>query len=335
MANGRNEVYTNGIHVEHLSKHFKVHEREAGFRGAVGSLFKRKFRTVEAVDDVSFTIEPGEIVGFLGPNGAGKTTTMKMLTGLLYPTSGQLQVGGYVPFEQKAAFKKRIALVMGQKSQLIWDIPAMESFLVNQSIYEIPDQEFKETIGELIDLLELEPLLKKPVRNLSLGERMKCELAASLLHRPEIIFLDEPTIGLDVNMQETVRQFIKRYNERFNATVLLTSHYMADVTALCKRVIIINHGKILFDGGLENLINTLAPYKVAKLVLSQQVAGEALASFGEVLHYEYPQVTLKLDRAEVSSRSARILAELQVQDFTVEDPPMEDVIGLAFARETA
>jgi ABC-2 type transport system ATP-binding protein len=326
---------SNGIQVEHLSKHFTVHEREAGFRGAMSSLFKRKYRKVEAVDDVSFAIEPGEIVGFLGPNGAGKTTTMKMLTGLLYPTSGQIQVGGYVPYEQKAAFKKRIALVMGQKSQLIWDIPAMESFLVNQAIYEIPDDQFRETTGELIELLDLTPLLKKPVRNLSLGERMKCELAASLLHRPEIIFLDEPTIGLDVNMQETVRQFIKRYNERFNATVLLTSHYMADVTALCKRVIIINHGKILFDGGLESLVNTLAPYKVAKLVLSQPVDADELTQFGEVLHYEYPQVSLNLTRSEVSSRSARILAELPVQDFTVEDPPMEDVIGLAFARETA
>lgn len=326
---------SNGVFVEHLSKHFHVHERESGLGGAVRSLFKRKFREVRAVDDISFSIEPGEVVGFLGPNGAGKTTTMKMLTGLLYPTGGEIRVGGYVPFEQKNAFKKRIALVMGQKSQLIWDIPASESFSVNQAIYEIPDDQYKETVGELVDLLKLEPLLKKPVRNLSLGERMKCELAAALLHRPEIIFLDEPTIGLDVNMQETVRRFIKEYNERFNATVLLTSHYMADVTALCKRVIIINHGKILFDGDLTSLVNTLAPYKVAKLVLSTPVASEVLAEFGEVLEHENLQVSIKLARSEVSSRSARILAELPVQDFTVEDPPMEDVIGMAFARETA
>jgi ABC-2 type transport system ATP-binding protein len=325
----------NGIYVEHLTKQFRVHEREAGLRGAVSSLFHRKFRTVNAVQDVSFAIEPGEVVGFLGPNGAGKTTTMKMLTGLLYPTCGKIEVGGFVPFEQKPSFKKRITLVMGQKSQLIWDIPAMETFLVNQAIYEIPDRSFREMLGELTDLLELEPLLKKPVRNLSLGERMKCELAAALLHRPDIIFLDEPTIGLDVNMQEGVRKFIREYNERFQATVLLTSHYMADVTALCKRVIIINHGRILFDGELGSLTMKLAPYKVAKLVLSQPVEQDVLADFGEVLHFEYPQVSIKLPRAEVSSMSARLLASLPVQDFTVEDPPMEDVIGLAFAGESA
>jgi ABC-2 type transport system ATP-binding protein len=326
---------TNGIQVHHLSKRFKVHEREAGLGGAWRSLFKRQFREVTAVDDVSFEIEPGEIVGFLGPNGAGKTTTMKMLTGLLHPTSGDIRVGGYVPYEQKAAFKKRMTLVMGQKSQLIWDIPASESFLVNQAIYEIPDEPFKETVGELTDLLELAPLLKKPVRNLSLGERMKCELAASLLHRPEIIFLDEPTIGLDVNMQDTVRRFIKEYNERFNATVLLTSHYMADVTALCKRVIIISRGNILFDGDLAALVHKIAPYKVAKLTLSAPVGDERLQGYGDVLHSAYPEVSIKLPREHVSAASAKMLAELPVQDFTVEDPPMEDVISLAFARDDA
>lgn len=325
----------NGITVEHLSKHFKVHEREAGLSGAWRSLFNRKFRMVEAVDDISFTIQPGEIVGFLGPNGAGKTTTMKMLTGLLYPTAGKIEVGGFVPFEQKADFKRRITLVMGQKSQLIWDLPASETFLVNQAIYEIPDDQFKEILGELTDLLDLTPLLKKPVRNLSLGERMKCELAASLLHRPDIVFLDEPTIGLDVNMQEAVRKFIQQYNERFNATFLLTSHYMADVTALCKRVIIINHGKILFDGDLGRLATNLAPYKVAKLVLSEQVPHSVLENFGEVLQSDNLQVSIKLPRADVSERSAQILAQLPVQDFTVEDPSMEDVIGLAFERSGA
>jgi ABC-2 type transport system ATP-binding protein len=326
------EKMENGIYVKRLSKQFKVHEREPGFKGAWRSLFNRKFRLVEAVDDISFSIEPGEIVGFLGPNGAGKTTTMKMLTGLLFPTSGTLKVGGYVPFEQKAAFKRRITLVMGQKSQLIWDLPASETFLVNQAIYEIPDDRLKKMLGELTDLLDLSPLLKKPVRNLSLGERMKCELAAALLHQPDIIFLDEPTIGLDVNMQEAVRRFIKQYNERFHATVMLTSHYMADVTALCKRVIIINHGKILFDGELGSLATTMAPYKVAKLVLSEPVPQERLEAYGEVLCSDYPQVSIKVDRKEVSGRSAQILAELPVQDFTVEDPPMEDVIGLAFER---
>lgn len=324
---------TNGIRVENLSKAFRVHERESGLRGALHSLFNRTFRTVKAVDDISFAIEPGEIVGFLGPNGAGKTTTMKMLSGLLHPTGGTVDVGGFVPFQQKAAFKKRITLVMGQKSQLIWDIPASETFLINQAIYEIPDAQYRETMGELTELLELEPLLKKPVRNLSLGERMKCELAASLLHRPEIIFLDEPTIGLDVNMQETVRRFIKEYNERFRATILLTSHYMADVTALCKRVIIINHGHILFDGDLNQLVNTHAPFKVAKLVFAQPVDRVDLDRYGDVLQYDYPQAAIQIPRAAVSDLAARMLSELPVQDFTIEDPPMEDVIGMAFAAK--
>ncbi|KEO81681.1 ABC transporter [Tumebacillus flagellatus] len=319
--------------VKELTKNFKVHEREAGLRGALHSLMKRSFRTVTAVDSISFGIEPGEIVGFLGPNGAGKTTTMKMLSGLLHPSGGTIDVGGYVPFQQKEAFKKRITLVMGQKSQLIWDIPAAETFLINQAIYEIPDAQYRETVGELTDLLDLEPLLKKPVRTLSLGERMKCELAASLLHRPEIIFLDEPTIGLDVNMQETVRRFIKAYNERFNATILLTSHYMADVTALCKRVIIINHGRILFDGDLNQLVSTHAPFKVAKLVFSKQVEEVDLDRYGTLLHYEYPQASIQIPREEVSQQASRMLADLPVQDFTIEDPPMEDVIGMAFAAK--
>ncbi|MBL0386382.1 ATP-binding cassette domain-containing protein [Tumebacillus sp. ITR2] len=324
---------SNGIVVNQLTKQFKVHEREAGLRGALHSLIKRSFRTVTAVDNISFAIEPGEIVGFLGPNGAGKTTTMKMLSGLLHPSDGTVDVGGYIPFEQKDAFKKRITLVMGQKSQLIWDIPASETFLINQAIYEIPDAQYRETVGELTELLELEPLLRKPVRTLSLGERMKCELAASLLHRPEIIFLDEPTIGLDVNMQETVRRFIKAYNERFNATILLTSHYMADVTALCKRVIIINHGRILFDGDLNQLVSTHAPFKVAKLVFSTPVEKKDLDRYGEVLQYEYPQASIQIPRTEVSEQASRMLADLPVQDFTIEDPPMEDVIGMAFAAK--
>ncbi|GAX89898.1 ABC transporter ATP-binding protein [Effusibacillus lacus] len=324
---------TQGIYVERLSKFFKVHERQAGFRGALQSLFRRQYRLVKAVEDVSFRIEPGEIVGFLGPNGAGKTTTMKVLTGLLHPSSGTVEVAGHVPFRHEPAFKRKFSLVMGQRSQLIWDLPPMETFLVNQVVYEIPDAEFKETLAGLVELLQLEPVLRKPVRQLSLGERMKCELAASLIHRPQILFLDEPTIGLDVNMQESIRQFIKDYNARYNATILLTSHYMADVVALCKRVIIINRGRILYDGELEALVNQYAPYKVANLILKQPVPDHELAMHGEIIAHEYPRVSLRLPRVEVSSRSAGILSMLPISDFTIEDPSMEDVIGLAFERD--
>lgn len=322
-----------GIVIEGLSKFFKVHERQSGMRGALQSLFHRQYRLVKAIEDISFRIEPGEIVGFLGPNGAGKTTTMKVLTGLLYPTSGKVEVAGHIPYRHESAYKRKFSLVMGQKSQLIWDLPPMETFLVNKAVYEIPDDEFAATLDELVDMLELEPVLRKPVRQLSLGERMKCELAASLIHKPNLLFLDEPTIGLDVNMQETIRQFIRRYNEQYQATILLTSHYMADVVALCKRVIIINHGKILYDGGLDSLVEQFAPYKVANLVLQRPVPDRELERFGAIVSNKYPRVTLRLPRGEVSARSAGILSSLPIVDFTIEDPSMEDVIGQAFARD--
>lgn len=324
----------NNIRVRNLSKFFKVHERQSGFWGAVQSLFRRQFRLVKAVENVSFEISPGEIVGFLGPNGAGKTTTMKVLTGLLYPTSGDVKVAGYEPYRQQDAFKRRFSLVMGQKTQLIWDLPAMETFLVNKAIYEIPEEEFQKRLEELVHLLQLQDVIRKPVRQLSLGERMKCELAASLLHRPDIIFLDEPTIGLDVHMQETIRRFIKNYNKKYGATILLTSHYMADVVALCERVIIINRGTILYDGKLDALVDRFAPYKVANLVLEYRVTEAELSEYGDVLTYEWPRVSIRLPREEVADSSARILSNLPVTDFTVEDPAMEDVISQAFANKT-
>lgn len=228
------------IRVRDLAKHYKVHVRESGLKAAWRSLFHRTYRDVRAVDGISFEIAEGEMVGFLGPNGAGKTTTMKMLTGLLHPTAGTVEVDGFVPFRQSNAFKQRISLVMGQKSQLIWDLPAQETFLVHQAIYEIDDASFRRQRDDLVDLLQLADVIDKPVRQLSLGERMKCELAASLLHRPKLVFLDEPTIGLDVHMQEAVREFIRAYNQHFKATILLTSHYMADVSSLCERVMVIN-----------------------------------------------------------------------------------------------
>jgi ABC-2 type transport system ATP-binding protein len=322
------------IEVQHLSKFYHVHVRQAGLKHAFRSLFNREFRTVKAVDDISFSIPEGQIVGFLGPNGAGKTTTMKVLTGLLHPTSGQITVGGFVPFQHQQAFKRKISLVMGQKGQLIWDVPAAETFLVNKVIYGISDKEYKENLGNLTDLLNLHDLMIKPVRQLSLGERMKCELAASLLHKPEIVFLDEPTIGLDVNMQETVRQFIAEYNRHFKATILLTSHYMADVTALCERVMVINRGKLLYDGSIQQLVDRYAPHKRIKLHFAKPVDRlELVAELGDhakLADFDAGMAELEVVRTEVSSISAKLFARFPIMDVTIEDPSMESVISRAF-----
>ncbi len=318
-----------------IAKHYKVHVREPGFAAAMRSLFNRRFTTVKAVDDVSFTIPEGQIVGFLGPNGAGKTTTMKLLTGLLHPTAGRIRVAGFVPFEQKAAFKKTVSLVMGQKSQLMWDVPAAESFLVNKAIYELSDESYRRTLSELDDLLELSAIMKKPVRQLSLGERMKCELAAALLHRPSVIFLDEPTIGLDVNMQDAMRRFIAEYNRSTRATILLTSHYMADVSALCERVMVIGGGKLLYDGSIGELIERHAPAKRIRLTLDEPAREEELAALlaadDRLAEVDGHQVAIETPRERVSSLSALLLSRLRVLDLTVEEPSMESVISRAFA----
>ncbi len=254
---------TAAIHVTELCKTFHVPEREAGLRAALGGLLHRKMRQVPAVDHIAFDVSPGEIVGFLGPNGAGKTTTLKMLSGLLYPTSGKALVLGHVPSHREKDFLRQITLIMGNRNQLSWDIPAIDSFDLNRDIYSIPDDEYKRTRDEFVELLDLQGLLRKPVRNLSLGERMKMEIAGALLHRPQVLFLDEPTIGLDVTMQRRLREFIAEYNRRTSATVLLTSHYMADVQALCKRVIVIHRGHILFDGDLSTLVDRSSSHKLS------------------------------------------------------------------------
>ncbi len=318
------------IHVDHLAKYYQVHQKEPGLIGSLKSFVKRRYHDVKAVDDLSFAIDAGEIVGFLGPNGAGKTTTLKVLSGLLYPTSGSARVLGFTPNERRDEFLKQITLVMGQKQQLSWDLPAMESFLVNAAIYEIPDAQFKQTLDELTELLELAPLLKKQVRKLSLGERMKCELAASLLHRPKILFLDEPTIGLDVTMQTKIREFIAAYNERHHATIILTSHYMADVTALCKRIIVIDHGKLLYDGDLKALAEKIAPYKLIRVELSQALNGQRLENYGEVTKTRGQHAELLVPREATSDAAARMLAELPIADVTIEEPPIEDVITRVF-----
>jgi ABC-2 type transport system ATP-binding protein len=319
------------ILVENLSKTYQVPEREAGFGAAVRSFFKRKYKDVKAVQQVNFKIARGEIVGFLGPNGAGKTTTLKMLSGLLHPTSGKAHVLGFTPWELKTDYLRSMTLVMGQRNRLSWDIPAADSFLLNQAIYRIPEDEYKQTYKELDELLELEPLMKKPVRNLSLGERMKCEIAAGLLHRPKVLFLDEPTIGLDITGQARIREFLREYNRRTGATILLTSHYMADVTALCERIIIIHQGQLKYDGGIGELSRKIAPFKLIGVMLAQ-VNSHDLSQYGTPVQNEedaekhYIQVRAN----EVTSITARMLSELPIHDITITDPPIEDVIEQAF-----
>jgi ABC-2 type transport system ATP-binding protein len=319
--------------VDELRKTFVVPEREAGVGEALRSLVRRKTRQVRAVDGISFEIEPGEVVGFLGPNGAGKTTTLKMLSGLLYPTSGEARVLGHVPSKREREFLRRITLVMGNRNQLQWDLPALDSFELNRAIYRIPHGQFRETRDELVDLLDVGDLVRKPVRNLSLGERMKVEVVGSLLHRPQVLFLDEPTIGLDVTMQKRIRQFVATYNARHGATVLLTSHYMADVEALCKRVIVIHHGRILFDGPLASLADTFAAYKTIGVVLENGAA--RLDAYGDVIHHDGERVVLRVPKAETSRVAARLLADHEVLDLTIEEPPIEDVIESVFAQPAA
>ena len=321
------------VRVTDLSKTFSVPEREAGLRAAVGSLFHRKTRAVRAVDAISFEIGPGEVVGFLGPNGAGKTTTLKMLSGLLYPTSGQASVLGFLPSRREKDFLRSITLVMGNRNQLQWDLPALDSFELNRAIYRLRRDDFVAMRDELIDLLEIDDLVRKPVRNLSLGERMKVEIVGSLLHRPRVLFLDEPTIGLDVTMQKRIRSFIAEYNQRHGATVLLTSHYMADVVALCRRVIVIHHGRVLFDGDLSALSDRFAAYKTIDVALAD--GSGPLDSYGEVLERDGDRVKLRVPKAEAARIAARLLGEQQVADLTIEEPPIEDVIEVVFAQKAA
>ncbi len=327
------------IHLQNLRKVYTIHEREPGLGAAFRSLVKRKSKEITAVNDISLDVAPGEIVGFLGPNGAGKTTTLKMLSGLLHPTAGQADVLGFTPWKREKAFLRQITLVMGQRNQLVWDIPAADSYDLNRVIYGIPEAEYQATLKELVDLLDLGPLIHKPVRNLSLGERMKCEIAGALLHRPKILFLDEPTIGLDVTAQRRIRQFLAEYNQRHKASILLTSHYMADVEALCQRVIVIHHGRLLFDGALSDLIDRFSPYKTIVVDLAPGATNgrgvEALRPYGEVIAYSEGQASLNVPKAEAASVTARLLSDLPVQDLTIQDPPIEEVIEQVFSSGDA
>src|SRR2546428_9418521 len=320
------------VTAERLSKTFQVKVRDPGLRGALRALFRPHYRDVLAVRDVTFGIDPGEIVAFLGPNGAGKTTTLKMLAGLLYPTSGRVEVAGFIPWTGGPAFKRRIALVLGNRQQLVWDLPPEETFQLNRAIYDVPEADYRERLAELVALLQLSEVLEKPVRQLSLGERMKCELAAALLHRPPILFLDEPTLGLDVTAQEAIRGFLAAYRERHGATVLLTSHYMQDVTALASRVLIINRGRLLYDGGLDALVARIARTKRIELVLGDGATAEALAAVGGLKSFRFPNAVLEVPREEAAATSARLLAALPVADLSIEDLPIEDVIRRAFTH---
>lgn len=319
------------IKVKNLKKYYQVHQKEPGLMGSIQSLFNRKYYDVKAVDNISFEIEEGELVGFIGPNGAGKTTTLKVLSGLLYPTSGSVRVLGHEPFKREAKFQKQFSLVMGQKNQLWWDLPAWESFILNKEIYEVPEEKFKQTVEELSEMLDVKEVLKVQVRKLSLGQRMKCELIAALLHNPKVLFLDEPTIGLDVVAQKTMRDFIKEYNEKFHATIILTSHYMEDVKQLCKRVVIIDKGVILYDGLLEKVVEKLSPFKTIKVVFEKKVDLEDLKAIGDVTEFNQTQAVINIKRKEVSEKAGILLNKFSVLDLNIEEPPIEDIIRQVFS----
>ena len=319
------------IEVKNLVKLYQVFQKEPGLFGTIKSFFNRRYEQIRAVNGISFSLQEGELVGFIGPNGAGKTTTLKCLTGLLYPTSAdKLSVLGFTPVQRKPQFLKSIAFVMGQKNQLWWDLPPMDTFYLNKEIYEISDSQFKKTLGELVELLDVGKILNIQVKRLSLGQRMKCELIAALLHLPKVLFLDEPTIGLDVVMQEKLREFVKNYNERYQSTIILTSHYMRDVQALARRVIIINHGRILFDGFLPSLIKRYAPFKLITLVLKNEVEKTELAKFGKIKNFDYPQVVLSVKSQDAKKITREILANLPVEDLNIEEADIEDVIRQVF-----
>lgn len=318
------------IQIDQLTKSYRVYQKKEGLLESVRGLFHRDYKTVEAVRGISLRVEPGEFVAFLGPNGAGKTTTLKLLSGVIYPTSGTASVMGFVPWKRDMEYRRRFALVMGQKNQLWWDLPAQESFRLHQQIYAIDRTSFDSTLSELTSLLDVQKLLGRPVRELSLGERMKMELIAALLHSPDVLFLDEPTIGLDVIAQRNIQQFLKHYQEERQITILLTSHYMKDVSALCQRVVVIAQGILQYDGSLSGIIDSFSGSKVIQLQLGIEHAASGLERFGEILKTDMPRVSIRVPRSNVSRVLAEILNTYTVDDVAVEDPPLEEVIANLF-----
>lgn len=323
------------IQIDNLVKSYRVHQKKEGLREALRGLWHREYKSVEAVRNISLRVEPGEFVAFLGPNGAGKTTTLKLLSGVIYPTSGNASVMGFVPWERSLEYRRRFALVMGQKNQLWWDLPAQESFRLHQQIYRIDAESFKKTLDELTSLLTVESLLGRPVRELSLGERMKMELIAALLHRPEVLFLDEPTIGLDVVAQHKIQQFLKYYQEERSITILLTSHYMKDIAALCKRVVVIAQGQIQYDGSLSGIVDSFSGDKIITLQLSDGTSPNGLERFGKLEKLVLPRVSFRCPRSEVSKTLAEILSNYPIDDMSVEDPPLEETISKLYTHVSA
>ena len=320
------------IEVANLKKYYQVWQKEPGLTGSIKSLFKRKYEDVKAVDDVSFSIGEGELVGFIGPNGAGKTTTLKVLSGLLYPTAGQVSVLGYTPFDRKPQFQKQFSLVMGQKNQLWWDLPALDSFILNKEIYEIPQAQFDQTLDDLVSMLDLKKVIKIQVRKLSLGQRMKCELVAALLHQPKVLFLDEPTIGLDVVMQQKIREFIRGYNQKYQATIILTSHYMDDVKELCDRVIIIDKGKIFFDGKLNEIIKKYADRKTLEVVFDRPMSKKDFSGIraAKIKTFMPTRTVFTVKRAKVNAIAAELLKSFPVVDLNITESSIEDIIREVF-----
>ncbi len=323
------------IEVTGLSKTYRVFRKKDGLKGAVQGLFKREYKMVEAVGDVSFTIEPGEFVAFLGPNGAGKTTTLKMLSGLIYPSRGDARVLGFTPWERKDAFRRQFSLVMGQKNQLWWDLPAADSFELHREIYGIPERQFRETLEELTSLLGVADLTRQAVRELSLGERMKMELIAALLHRPRVLLLDEPTIGLDVVAQVAIQKCLRDYHTRHNVTVLLTSHYMRDIEALCRRVLVITHGKLVYDGELAGIRDTFGQEKILRIEFPAEEPPPDLSPYGQVHGVDGPTVDLRVDRPRVAETLSAVLARYTIVDVSVQDPPLEQLITKVFEQGKA
>jgi ABC-2 type transport system ATP-binding protein len=318
------------IEARELTKTYRVFQKKEGLLGALRGLYRREYKTVQAVDRVSFSIEPGEMVAFLGPNGAGKTTTLKMLSGLIYPSAGTAEVLGFVPWHRADAFRRRFSLVMGQKNQLWWDLPAADSFQLHREIYSLPRDEFNRTLGELTELFHVEQLTRQPVRELSLGERMRMELIAALLHRPQLLLLDEPTIGLDVVAQVTIQKCLKEYNSLRGVTMLLTSHYMRDVEALCSRVLVITHGHLVYDGPLSGITEQFGRDKLVKLQFDEAPPPGELQRYGEVVRREGPVVDLKVDRTRVAEVLGSILDRFTVIDMSVQDPPLDQMIARVF-----
>jgi len=321
------------VAVDRLSKSFEYYKKELGLKSSFKNLFHREKLYKDAVREISFHVDEGEIVGFLGPNGAGKPTTLKMLSGILHPSGGDASVLGFTPWERKKAFKMQFAIVMGQKAQLWWDLPANESLYLNKTIYEVDDRSYQGTLSELTELLDVKHLLNVQVRRLSLGERMKMELIAALIHKPRLIFLDEPTIGLDILSQVKIREFFKYYNQQKKCTILLTSHYMADVVDLCRRSIIINQGRIVYDGELAHVNDLFAESKLIKLKLDKEIDPRDLAVFGEVKECVDFSATIQVPRVDVKARSKAILDQLPVVDFNIEDIPVEEGIALLYQKQ--